>query len=222
MSMLSNESLPKLAELAVNELMSLLEKPASRKSGLRLVVSDHWLRPLIMRLGNASLSDDEIETVLTHQYQQLYGRLMVGWTYRWDCQSNGLLVAMAWPDAIMDLRSRLAKLGVSLVSALPQSLSSIRELSIPIGPSWFVLVGADCATFIRQDKEGWEQWRVLGVVSTTAEAVLGQLARMVAQLDDPCRDVWIQAPGYPREWLGNLHRLLASAGWRVHLSETVS
>lgn len=217
-SLPSADASPQAAGRAVASLLELVDESGLKIGGLRLVASDCWLRPLVCSLGEQALSDAELDSVLAHQYQQVYGKSMAGWGWRWDRQPNGLLLSMAWPDSLLALRTLLAERGIRLVSALPQSLSTIRGLTMPSGQAWFVLVSMASLSFVRLDADGWRQWRVVVANGASPEFVSSHLLRMVAQLDDECRGVWIAAPGVSAEWSAGLRALLVAAGWQVHLA----
>ena len=206
------------AEQALTTLLTLLDASALRIGGLRLVASDRWLRPLVFPLSAQALSEQELEAVVEHQYRQVFGTLMAGWSCRWERQPNGRVLAMAWPEALLALRARLAERGVRLLGALPHSLAAMRSLALPPGPGWFVLVDAPCVTFVRFDRDGWRQWRVVAAQEASAEAVASQLLRLGAQADDDCRCVWLAAPGASAEWLAALRRHFSAAGWQAHLT----
>ena len=211
---------PEGAGRGVASLLALLDASTRPIGGVRLVVSDLWLRPLVFPLGAQVLGDDELDLVIAHQYAQIYGKLMSGWGWRWDRQPNGLVVAMAWPDSLLALRPLLAERGIRLVSALPQSLSAIRGLAMPPEPAWFVLVAARCVSFVRIDAQGWRQWRVVAAVEASADFVASELMRRVAQLDDDCRCVRVLAPSVSPSWQADLRGLLAQSRWRVLPGET--
>lgn len=204
----------------VAALLGLLAEPSVARLGrLHLVASDRWLRPLVFPVGEEQLSDEDIEALVEHQYRQLFGKLMAGWAWRWDRQGNGQVVAMAWPDQLVDLlRAKLAEQGIRLVSALPLSLHAMKAVQRPADPAWFVVAEAGCATFVRLEKDGWRHWRVYALPEMTAERVMLQFMRMVAQLEDGCRSVWVLEADSACPWAKQLRTDLAGAGWGARMS----
>jgi len=211
------------AALAAAALIALLAaQSATRLGGVRLVVSDRWLRPLVFPLGDSQLTDEDVGALVEHQYRQLFGKLMAGWVWRWDRQANGQVVAMAWPVQLADrLRVQLAEQGIRLISALPLSLHAIENVRCPSDTAWFIVAEMGCATFVRSDKDGWRHWRVCVTPEFTAEQVLLQFMRMVAQLEDDCRSVWVIETGAASGWAEPLRANLAGAGWEARVSEPV-
>lgn len=197
----------------------LAEQSVTKMGGLRLVASDRWLRPLVFPLGGNQLTDEDVEALVEHQYRQSFGKLMAGWAWRWTRQPNGLVVAMAWPDQLVDiLHAELAEQGIRLISALPLSLHAIKNAQRPSDPAWFVVAERGCATFVRLEKEGWRHWRVYALPEITAEQVMLQFMRMVTQLEDDCRSVWVMEADFACKWAEQLRTDFVGAGWEARMS----
>lgn len=204
----------------VSSLLELLaDQSVTNIGSLHLVVSDHWLRPLVFSLGDDKLTDEDVEVLVGHQYQLLFGNFMTGWAWRWNRQSNRQVIAMAWPDQLVDiLHAELAEKKIYLVSALPLSLYAIKKnAQCPSDSAWFIVAEAGCVTFIRLEKKGWLHWRVCTLPEFTAELVMLQFMRMVAQLEDDCHSIWVIETDSDSKWAIQLRSNLAAAGWNARL-----
>lgn len=206
--------------LVVSSLLGLLADQSLNNIGsLHLVASDRWLRPFVFPLSDDALADEDIEVLVEHQFQQLFGKFMTGWVWRWDRQPNGQVIAMAWPDQLVNvLRAKLAEQRIHLVSALPLSLYAIKKIAqCPSNPVWFIVAETGCVTFVRQEKKGWLHWRVCSLPELTADLVMLQFMRMVTQLEDDCHNIRLIETDSDNRWAIQLRSDLAAAGWDAKL-----
>jgi hypothetical protein len=187
---------------------------------VKLVVSDHWLRPMVFPLPATQLSDVEIELLVTHRYRQVYGSQMQGWIWRWVSQLNGPLVGMAWPESLLGgLRETVADWGGTLASALPESLDAVERARTNRSDTWVVVAGPQQATVVRVGAGAWQHWRCQnlapGLASAAAENICNLMQQTSARIGDGCRDIVIVESGTSGVWAGELDRRLMAADWKT-------
>ncbi len=200
-------------------LTELLASDTLAPGRVRLVLSDHWLRPLVMELPAARLSDAEVEVLVAHRYRQTYGGQMQGWTWCWVRQPAGPLLAMAWPEALLgSVGDAVAKRGGTLTSAVPQSIDAVRRIVSGNTDTWVLVAEPRHATIVRVAAGGWLHWRVHALEPGSAASTAGVcelLERTVARLGDDCRDLLIIEAGACGAWPTEMAHGLAAEGWRT-------
>jgi hypothetical protein len=201
------------------ELSELLATEGISPGRVKLVLSDHWLRPLVLELPSAGLSDAEIEVLVSYRYRQTYGGQMQDWAWRWVRQQGGPLVAMAWPESLLaGLRDAIGNWGGTLASAVPESLDAMQRADPGSADAWMLVAEARHATIIRVGVGVWRQWRghILGPASATVAGSVGELLqRAVARSGDNCRDLVIIEAGACGAWPTEMAQGLAVAGWKT-------
>ncbi len=190
---------------------------------VKIVVSDHWLRPMVLVLPATRLSDSEIDVLVAYRYRQIYGSQMEGWVTRRALQHNGLLLAMAWPEALLaGLRGAIADWGGTLSSALPESIHAVQCARLDHADTWVVVAEPRHATVVRLGHGAWRHWRCQGLAapaaSAVAESVCDLLQRTAKRLGDGCRELLIIESGTCGPWPGELARRVAAEGWTAHVA----
>ena len=188
---------------------------------VKVIASDQWLRPLVLVLPAAHLSDAEIDVLVAYRYRQVYGSQMQGWVWRRALQHNGLLLAMAWPEALLaGLRGAVADWGGTLSSALPESIHAVRCARLNRADTWVVVAEPRHATVVRLGEGAWRHWRCQELAATATSAVAASvcdlLQRTATRLGDGCRDLVIIESGTCGPWPRELERRLGAEGWTAH------
>ncbi len=191
---------------------------------VKLVASDHWLRPLAFTLPAGHLSDPEIDALVAYRYRQIYGAQMQGWVWRWARQSQGPLVAMAWPAALLaGLRSAIAEWGGTLASARPESLHALQQARAGRRDAWVVMAEQGHASVVRVGGGAWQYWRCRSLRPAPAvgeaASVCDLLQRSNARLGDDCREIVIVESGACGAWPREVVRRLTAEGWTTRTAE---
>ena len=203
------------AQLAMRAADSLLRRHAGRRMRLSMQVSDHWLRPLVLPLSGETLGDAEAAALLDHAFDNAYGPSMAGWTVRWVEQGDASLLAAAWPRELLLLTSDAADATPALRQAVPVSLQVLGGIEMGEPVAWAVFWEVDLLSVVRRDGRAWRFWQVCRLDGTAAEHAMDGLLRVVAQLGDRCRDLWVASQDSANARA--LGALLGAAGWRVRL-----
>ncbi len=189
-----------------------------RPGRVKLVLSDHWLRPVLIPLPSGRLNDSETELLAAHRYKQIYGEQGTSWSLRWIANDDGSLVIAAWPDALLDgLCKAIDAWSGELISAVPRSLDSIRAAGIGRTEAWIIVSDAMHATVVRFKQGALCYWRCHPLDGASAdgdsERVCGQLQQAAARAGDGCLDFVILGPVKPGDWSETLRRRLGADGW---------
>lgn len=192
---------------------------------VKVVVSDHWLRPMVLTLPAARLSDAEIDVLVAYRYRQIYGGQMQGWVWRRARQQDGPLVAMAWPESLLaGLRGAIADWGGTLASALPESLHALRQARPGRGDTWVVVAEPQHATAVRIVAGAWQHWRSQNLGSApaiaAAESIRDLMQRTATRLEDGCRELVIIETGTCGAWPREAAQRLTAEGWTTHTAAT--
>ncbi|MBK8120766.1 MAG: PilN domain-containing protein [Sulfuritalea sp.] len=190
---------------------------------VKIVLSDQWLRPMVLALPAARLSDAEIDVLVAYRYRQIFGNQMQGWVWRRAMQHDGLLLAMAWPEALLaGLREAVADWGGTLSSALPESIHAVRCARLGPADTWVVVAEPRHATVLRLGEGAWRHWRCQELAATAdsamAESVCNLLQRTATRLGDGCRDLVIIESGTCGPWPRELGRRMEAEGWTAHVA----
>ena len=200
---------------------ALLSAAAISPGRVKVVVSDHWLRPMVLTLPAARLSEGEIDVLVAYRYRQIYGGQMQGWVWRWTRQQNGPLVAMAWPESLLaGLRGAIADWGGTLASAWPESLHALRHAPLGRSDTWIVVAEPQHATVVRVVASAWQHWRCQdlgpGLAIGEAASVCDLLQRTTTRLADDCRELVIIESGTCCAWPRAVAQRLIAEGWTTH------
>ena len=183
------ESLEAQFSAAVAELLQLMDQAGLRGRRLQLVVSDFWVRPMVLPLIGKLPSDADIDIVLQSQYRRTYGELMDGWHWCWAVQDARLLAA-AWPAAgLAALREGMAQRGCILAQARPLAIDIASNALGDDGSSWLAILEQHSFTLVRQQNGVWQDWCVTPIDTEMATNLPLQLARETARRQDACRSV---------------------------------
>ena len=205
----------------VAALREMLATTAIAPGRVKVVVSDQWLRPMVLVPPAARLSDAEIDVLVAYRYRQIYGSQMRDWVWRRTEQADGPLLAMAWPEGLLaGLRGAIADWGGTLASALPQSIHAVESARLRRTDTWVVVAEPQHATVVRIGNDSWRHWRCQGLAATAAsavaESVCDLLQRTATRLGDGCRDLVIIESGTCGPWPRELARRLEAEGWTAH------
>lgn len=205
----------------VEAFRETLSKTGMAPGRVKVIVSDQWLRPMVLALPAARLSDAEIDVLVAYRYRQVYGSQMQGWVWRRALQHQGLLLAMAWPEALLaGLHGAVADWGGTLSSALPESIHAVRCAGLGRADTWVVVAEPRHATVVRLGEGAWRHWRCQGLAATADPAAAASacdlLQRAAARLGDGCRSLVIIESGASGAWPRELGRRLEAEGWSAH------
>lgn len=176
---------------AVSDVMQLIDEAGVRGRHLKLLVSDHWARPVVLTLPGGSARDKEIEAMLANHYRRTYGDLMTGWRWCWHLHGTRL-VALAWPGAaLLALTEGLTQRSCTLASARSMGMEVACCLPVEPGACWLAITITTCITLIRQQDGVLQHWSVVTddtPLSITLPLLLG---REAVRRSDACRLVLI-------------------------------
>ena len=201
---------------AVAELLQLMDEVGLRGRRLQLVVSDFWVRPIVLPLTGKLPSDADIDIVLQSQYRRTYGELMDGWRWCWAVQDARLLAA-AWPAAgLAALRDGMAQRGCTLAQARPLAIDIASNALGDDGSSWLAILEQHSFTLVRQQNGVWQDWCVTPCNADVAANMPLQLDRESARRQDDCRTVTlVDLTGAANTKL--IRSTLTDAGWTLRL-----
>jgi hypothetical protein len=187
----STGSLTEQFQTVVAELLQRMDEQGVTGRRLKLVVSDFWARPAVLTLPSTSLTDQEMDILLSSHYRRTYGDLMEGWRWCWD-QQPGALIAVAWPGGGLDaLKAGLSKRNCVLACAKPLGTEVISQLPAVPGALWCAILANSCLTLMRMQDGKIQDWCVVANTEDTAGSVPLALNRESAKRGDPCRNVVI-------------------------------
>ncbi len=198
---------------AVKALTAILARRAARRERITLLVSDHWLRALVIPMSGTALTDTETAILVDRAFEHAFGATPNAWVSRWLPQPDGSVLAAAWPSALAQIAVDTA---LQLRYAAPLSLEVFGAAPWGRQSAWAMLVDGAVVSVARVERRSWRCWRVARFDEWEAAVVLDWFHRIVAQTADACRDVWIGAYGAPEMVAQPFHDGLRSAGWTVH------
>lgn len=201
---------------AVAELLQLMDEAGLRGRRLQMVVSDFWVRPMVLPLTGNLPNDAEIDIVLQSQYRRTYGDLMDGWRWCWAVQDARLLSA-AWPAAgLAALREGIAQRGCILAQARPLAIDIASNALGDDGSSWLAILEQHSFTLVRQQDGVWQDWCVTPCNAETAAILPLQLVRESARRQDDCRTVTlVDLTGAAN--IKFIRSTMTEAGWTLRL-----
>lgn len=212
----TSSAIEKQFESAIVDLLQLMDDSGMRGRRLHLVVSDCWVRPLLLPWQGKLPRDEEIDLVLQSQYRRTYGDLMDGWRWCWALQKERL-VAAAWPAAgFKALCDGLRHRACTLVSAKPLAVDVAGKLPAELGASWLAILEQQSVTLVRRQGGVWQDWCVLPAAADIAEALPMQLARETARRQDDCR-VLTLVDLHGGANIRLLRQTLDEAGWSLRV-----
>lgn len=204
---------------AVADLLQTIDDAGLRGRRLQLVVSDFWVRPLVLPLTGKLPSDAEINIVLLSQYRRTYGDLMDGWSWCWAVQDAQLLAA-AWPAAgLAALREGMTQRGCVLSHARPLAVDIASNALGENGSFWLAITERHSLTLVRQQDGVWQDWCVTPCIADMAASLPLQLVRESSRRQDDCRAVTlVDLTGVANTKL--IRNTLTEAGWTLRLGSS--
>ncbi len=131
-------------QAALDALEPLLAQLGARGASVTVVLSNHWVRYLVLPWQSELTSAAEVEQLARLRFAQVFGTAAQGWTVRsCDAGYGVALVACGVDTALLDaLRERLAARGLRLASVQPLLMAALNEVRREIDAE---TVGGDTA-----------------------------------------------------------------------------
>jgi len=181
-------------------LESTLKESVWKKADVEVILSNHFVRYLVLPWNEASLSDAEQMSLVRHRFDEVYGEAGESWALRLSEGAFGApSLASAIPQALLErIKALFESLPLRLISVQPYLMTVFnacrRELEKQDG--WFVLVERDtfCVGLLRDGH--WHSIRTRRVVNDWFEEAMLLLEReiLLADKGDQFDKVFLCAP----------------------------
>ena len=210
---LNVESTPEKAlEHACQLLVDMWQKAGWRHRALHVMLSDDWIRPLVIPVTFAKLEHQRALELLETQYRRIYGDVMRDWAITWQ-QMDDQLIGMACPSAAID----------SLKEGLLQSksqLSSMEPLSIAILKTFpdfdidylVLCLYEQSIGMVRISNNKIKDWVISSSNTVDNAFIIEQLKRYQARKADNCKNIKIVDISRKLD-MGELSHLLDTHHW---------
>ena len=162
-------------------LESVLKDKDWKQADTMVVLSNHFVRFLVLPWNEAILSGDEKMALVQHRFDEVYGEASSTWNFRLNEGSFGTpSIACAIPQKLLDqLKALFETSPLRLKSVQPYLMTAFNACRNELGkdPSWFVLAERDniCVGLLQDGQ--WSSIRLRNVVSDWLEEAMLMLER---------------------------------------------
>jgi hypothetical protein len=189
---LSFESSPeKSLEHACKLLIGMWQKAEWHHRALHIMLSDDWIRPLVIPVTAAPMEQQRALELLETQYRRIYGEAMRDWTITWQ-QIDDRLIGMACPSAaIQCLKNGLSQSNSQLATMGPLSIPILKTFP-DFDIDYLVLcIYEHSISIIRVTNNQIKDWSSSATHVVNDELIMAQLKRYRARKVDPCKNIKI-------------------------------
>jgi hypothetical protein len=174
-----------------------------KKSETTIILSNHFVRYLVLPWNEALLSEAEKMALVQHRFDEVYGEASSGWEYRLHEGSFGSpSMACAMPGELLGrLKAMFEATPLRLHFVQPYLMTAFNACRKELGKEscWFVLVERDtlCVGLLQDGQ--WTSIRLRQVVSDWFEEAMLMLEReaLLAEGGNAHSKVFVWAPEMP-------------------------
>ena len=181
-------------------LESVLKDMELKKAEATVVLSNHFMRFLVLPWNETFLSGKEKMALVQHRFDEVYGEASSGWDFRLNEGSFGMpSIACAIPQKLLDqLKAVFSSSRLKLKSVQPYLMTAFNVCCSELGnePSWFVLAERDNICVGLLENGQWSSIRLRNVVSDWFEESMLMLEReaLLAEGGNKFNKVFVFAP----------------------------
>jgi hypothetical protein len=192
------------SELGWQGLLPILQAALSKtdfcKADATLILSNHFVRYLLLPWSEVSLTNEEKAALLQDRFQEVYGDASTTWDLRLNTGSYGSpsLASGVDQSLLAQVKSIFDASKLRLNSIQPYLMSSVNDIrrNFKKGSVWFVMVeeGMFCIALLHDGQ--WKRIRSRQIEHDWLEEVLVALERemLIDESDGQSGKVWVYAP----------------------------
>ncbi len=181
-------------------LQAALSKTDWRNADATLIISNHFVRYLLLPWSDVSLTNEEKAALLQDRFQEVYGEVSATWDLRLNAGSFGSpsLASGVDKNLLAQVKTIFDSSKLRLDSIQPYLMSSVNDIrrNFKKGSDWFVMVeeGMFCIALLYDGQ--WKRIRSRQIERDWLEEILVALEReiLLDESDGQIIKVWVYAP----------------------------
>ncbi len=192
---------------ALEALESLLAEFHDCKANVVVMLSNHFMRYVLVQHGSETNSADEEKALIHHYFANIYGHAADQWEYRLSDSNQGSQVASAVsPLLTASLDALFKPTKMTLRSVQPHLMTAFNSWRKDIGESaWFAIVEPGMLCLARFDRNQWRYLRMINSGENWMEDLAVNILRAKVMAEDVelASDipVYVFAPGHSKaQW----------------------
>ena len=164
-------------------LQAALSKTDWRNADATLIISNHFVRYLLLPWSDVSLTNEEKAALLQDRFQEVYGEVSATWDLRLNAGSFGSpsLASGVDKNLLAQVKTIFDSSKLRLDSIQPYLMSSVNDIrrNFKKGSDWFVMVeeGMFCIALTTSLPKPYLK---------KADIVVDRLEEIIAVIDDSC------------------------------------
>ena len=181
-------------------LQEALNKTNAQNAEATLILSNHFVRYLLLPWSDVSLTNAEKAALLQDRFQEVYGEVSATWELRLNAGSFGSpsLASGVDQNLLAQLKTTFDSSVLRLNSIQPYLMSSVNDARRNFGKdsAWFVIVedGMFCIALLHDGQ--WQRIRSRSIERDWLEELLVALERemLLDEAEGSNSKVWVYAP----------------------------
>jgi hypothetical protein len=181
-------------------LQAVLNKTDFCNADATLILSNHFVRYLLLPWSEVSLTNEEKAALLQDRFQEVYGEVSATWELRLNAGSFGSpsLASGVDQSLLVQAKNIFDSSKLRLISIQPYLMSSANDIrrNFKKGSTWFVVIeeGMFCIALLHDGQ--WKRIRSRQIEGDWLEETLVALERemLLDESDGQGSKVWVYAP----------------------------